>query len=150
MGIGTGGYFGNSPREIFVNRAKMKGEKTTFINGKEFAILGNGVEKIYSEITGQVESVEYTEDNIEDIEKLLDLSADMPSPTKLIREKLEEMQEQLGFNSTDTYGSLGYLNEIGINYNNQIEKLQAKLEILENLVKENIKKENQPKKKKYI
>jgi len=150
MGIGSGGYFGKTPREIFVNRAKRKGERTTFLNGKEYAIIGSGVEKIYSEITGQVENVEYTEDNIDDVEKLLDLSADLPSPTKIIQEKLEEIQEQLGFNPTDTYGSLGYLKEIGVNQNNQIKELQAKLEILENLVEENTKKANQPKKKKYI
>jgi len=153
MGIGSGGYFGspsNSPRELFVKRAKRKGEKTTFLNCKEFAILGSEVGKKYSVITGQVESAEYTEDNIDDVEKLLDLSVDLPSPTKVIQEKLEEIQEQIGFNPTDTYGSLGYLKEIGVNQNNQIKELQMKLEILENLVEENTKKANQPKKKKYI
>ena len=131
MGIGSGGtakLFGSSPREMFVERAKRNGERTTFIDGKEFAIIGNKFEKEYKEYK------EYTESNIEDIEKLLDLSADMPSPTKVIKEKLEEIQEQLGFNPTDTYGSLTHLNDVISVKDSEIKALEARVKALEEIL----------------
>ena len=122
--------FSQTPREMFVQRAKRRGEKTTFIDGKEFAISGSGVQKVYNEITGEIKMKNYTEDNIEEIE---DLFHELEAPLKTIKDKMTKIKD---FAPYDTYNSLVYLKDETRGHDLRIEELQAKIQHLEDILNE--------------
>jgi len=149
-------YEYTSPREIFLKRAKENGSRTTFIDGKEFAIIEESLNNSMTENSLDALEKMFNEMEISANSDIEDLEIDIEGPFKSIQKKLDELANAANyittkddssetFNITDTYNSLKFLKseldkqkEINNSLEMRIQELEDSINGIQN--KKNIKK----------